>query len=92
MAIDSPYSKHGGDISRDEWMARSLLTVLEKEPAAKLLVVVGNLITLKKLEWEDQVSTKNLSIREYIQRKRPSKRVRSSSQIGIRAFVDHKDF
>ena len=28
VAIDSPYSEHDGDISRDEWMSRSLLELL----------------------------------------------------------------
>ena len=46
---------HGGAISRDEWMARSILAVFETEPAAKMLVLVGNLHTVKKLEWEEHV-------------------------------------
>ena len=79
MAIDSPYSKHGGDISCDEWVARTLLAVLEQEPAAKVLVIVGNLHTLKKLEWEDHNPTKHLSIRQYIQRERPSTKMWSVS-------------
>ncbi|MDB4303392.1 hypothetical protein N9934_01195 [Desulfosarcina sp.] len=81
VAIDSPYSVHGGDISRDEWMARSVLAVFETEPAAKMLVIVGSLHTLKKLEWEDQVPTKHLAIREYIQRKRPDTKMWSVGQM-----------
>ena len=52
VAIDSPYSVHGGDISRDEWMAQSLLAVIDENPSARILVIVGSFHTLRKLEWE----------------------------------------
>lgn len=72
IAIDLPYRKYGGEISRDEWMARSMLKVLNKEPAAKILVIVGGLHTLKKLKWEEQFPDKHPSIRQIIKRERPS--------------------
>ena len=81
VAIDLPYSKFDEDISRDEWMAQSLLAVIDKDPSGKMLVVVGNLHTLKKLEWEDQVPNKHQSIREYITRDRPSTRIWSVGQM-----------
>ena len=71
----------GGDISCDEWVARTLLAVLEQEPAAKIPVIVGNLHTLKKLEWEDHNLTIHLSIRQYIQRERPSTKMWSVGQL-----------
>jgi uncharacterized iron-regulated protein len=58
VAIDLPFSKHGGEISRDEWMAQSILSVFKIDPAVKMLVIVGNLHTLKKLEWEAHVPNK----------------------------------
>ncbi|MDB4303651.1 hypothetical protein N9934_02555 [Desulfosarcina sp.] len=72
-------------------MARSLLATLEKEPAAKMLVIVGSLHTLKKLDWEDHVPTKHLSIREYIQRERPSTRMWSVGQL-IHGDLNECDF
>jgi hypothetical protein len=81
VAIDSPYSEHGGKISRDEWMARTLLEVFQKEPSAKILVIVGGLHIFKKLEWEKYVPNKNKSIREYILRDRPSTRMWSVGQM-----------
>jgi hypothetical protein len=81
VAIDLPRSMYKGNVSRDEWMARSLLIVLNRNPSAKILVVVGNFHTLKKLEWEDQVPNKNQSIREYILRDRPSTRIWSVGQM-----------
>jgi uncharacterized iron-regulated protein len=77
VAIDLPYSMHAGDISRDQWMARQLLRLLP----AKILVVVGNLHILKKLEWEEQVPNKSQSIRQYIQKERPETRMWSVGQV-----------
>jgi hypothetical protein len=87
IAIDLPYSMHGGEISRDEWMARRLLKALP----GKILVVVGNLHTLKKLEWEPQVPAKHLSIRQYIKRERPETRMWSVGQM-IHGNPDECDF
>ena len=81
VAIDLPSSMYKGTVSRDEWMARSLLIVLNRNPSAKILVIVGSLHTLKKLEWEDQVPNKHLSIREYITRERPSTKMWSIGQM-----------
>jgi len=81
VAIDSPYSVHGGEISRDEWMALSLLAVMKKNPSAKMLVIAGNLHTLKKLEWEEDVPTKHLSIRQYIQQEKPDAKMWSVGQV-----------
>ena len=46
---------------------------------------------LKKLEWEEQVPNKHLSIREYIQRERPSTRMWSVGQI-IHGNTNRCDF
>ena len=81
VAIDLLYSWHGGTISRDEWMARSFLVVLNRNPSAKILLIVGSLHTLKKLEWKDQVPNKHLSIREYITRDRHSTKMWSIGQM-----------
>ena len=81
VAIDLPSSMYKRDVSRDEWMARSLLIVLNRNPSAKILVIVGSLHTLKKLVWEDQVPNKHLSIREYIKRERPSTKMWSVGQM-----------
>ena len=81
VAIDLPSSMYKGSVSRDEWMARSLLIMLNRNPSAKILVIVESLHTLKKLEWEKDVPDKHLSIREYITRDRPSTRIWSIGQM-----------
>jgi hypothetical protein len=81
VAIDLPSSMYKENVSRDEWMARSLLIILNRNPSAKILVIVGSLHTLKKLEWEDHVPNRHQSIREYILRDRPSARMWSVGQM-----------
>jgi hypothetical protein len=91
VAIDLPSSMYKGTVSRDEWMARSLLIVLNRNPSAKILVIVGSLHTFKKLEWEEQVPDKHLSIREYITRDLPSTKMWSIGQM-IDGNPDECDF
>ena len=91
VAIDLPYSMHGGAISRDEWMARSILAVFETEPAAKMLVIVGNLHTLKKLEWEKHVPNKRKTMRDYIEKERPEIKMYSVGEM-IHGNPDECDF
>jgi len=77
VAIDLPYTKRGGSISRDEWMARSLISL----PLGKVLVIVGNQHIFKKLEWDEHVPNKHFSIRQYIQRKQPKTNMCSVGQV-----------
>jgi hypothetical protein len=81
VALDFPYSMYSDDVSRDEWMAKRLLTEFQGNPSAKVLVIAGNLHTFKKLEWQEQSSDKHLSIREYILREKPAIRMWSVGQL-----------
>jgi hypothetical protein len=53
-------------MSRDEWMAKTIAKIFKSSPDSKMLVVVGNLHVLKKLDWQDHVPNKHRSIREYL--------------------------
>jgi len=66
VALDLPQSRYQGKINRDEWMARSIAKIFHRNPNAKLLVVVGNLHILKKIEWEDGVSNPHGFICSYL--------------------------
>jgi hypothetical protein len=81
VALDLPKSKYGGKISRDEWMAKSIAGVFNKDPETKMLVVVGNNHVLKNLDWQDHVPNKTGSIREYLDRLLPSRKAFSIGQI-----------
>ncbi len=63
VTLDLPESKYSGEISRDEWMARSIAGVFKENPNTIMLVVVGNNHILKKLDWQDHVPNPNRSIR-----------------------------
>ena len=91
IAIDLPYSKYEGKVSRDEWMARSILAVFKKGQSVKILVIVGSLHIFKKLEWQEHVPNKHLSIREYIKQENPSIRMGSVGQL-IDGNPDECDF
>ncbi len=81
IAIDLPYSMHSGDVSRDQYMSQSLSALFQAAPQAKVLVIVGNLHILKKLEWLDYIPHQRQSIRQYLQKKYPSIKIWSVGQV-----------
>jgi len=46
-----------------------------------MLIIIGNIHILKKLEWQDRVINKHRSIREYLSEKRRKLRIFSIGQI-----------
>ena len=81
IAIDLPYAMHSGDVSRDQYMSQTLLALFQAAPQAKVLVIVGNLHILKKLEWLDYIPHQRQSIRQYLQKKYPSIKIWSVGQV-----------
>ena len=81
VALVLPKSMYQGEINRDEWMARSIAKIFHRNPNAKLLAVVGNLHVLKKIEWEDTVPNRHGSIRSYLNRLTPHRRMFSIGQL-----------
>jgi len=81
IALDLPTSKYRGKISRDKWMAGSIMKVFDKNPKAKMLVVMGNLHVLKVLNWQDHVPNQHRSIYGYLKDIMPEIRIFSISQL-----------
>jgi hypothetical protein len=81
IAIDLPKSNYNESISRDGWMAKCIAKIFQKNPNAKMLVIVGNNHVLKKLDWQDHVPNPHRSIREYLSEKRSNLRIFSIGQI-----------
>ena len=81
VALDLPKSKYQGNVSRDEWMARSITEVFKGNSRAKMLVVVGNLHVLKVLNWQDHVPNKHRSIYKYLRNMMPEIQIFSISQL-----------
>ncbi len=70
VAIDLPTSMWKGGFTRDQWMAERIAGVFKKNKAPKILVIVGNLHTLKAVDWVDP-TIKDQFIRYYLERTHP---------------------
>jgi len=51
VALDLPKSKWRGKYTRDRWMAKRISETFQNNENAKMFVVVGNLHTLKQVDW-----------------------------------------
>ena len=80
LALDLPKSMYRGENNRDEWIAGSIAKVFYQNPNAKILVLIGNLHVLKKIEWEDKVSNPNGFVRSYLNKLVPNCRMFSIGQ------------
>ncbi|MDY6855697.1 MAG: hypothetical protein SWO11_13515 [Thermodesulfobacteriota bacterium] len=80
IALDLPLSMYKGEISRDEWMARVIAKTLRLNPNSKMLVVVGNLHVLKRIDWEAGVIRRHGSIRSYLNELIPNRSIFSIVQ------------
>ena len=81
VALDLPRPMYNQEISRDEWMARTIADRVTQNPNTKMLVVVGNFHVLKVKEWQDHVPNKTGSIREYLNSMVPSLKVFAIGQL-----------
>ena len=52
VALDLPKSKWRGNYTRDHWMAKRISETFSAARGVKMLVVVGNLHVLKRVEWQ----------------------------------------
>jgi hypothetical protein len=80
LALDLPKSMYRRETNRDKWMASSIDRVFYRNPNAKMLVVVGNLHVLKKIEWEDKVTNPHGFVRSYLNELAPHRRMFSIAQ------------
>jgi len=81
IALDLPTSKYRVKISRNKWMAGSIMQVFRKNQKAKMLVVVDNFHVLKVLNWQDHVPNKHKSIYGYLKNMIPEFRIFTISQL-----------
>ena len=81
VALDLPKAMYNNDISRNEWMAKTVAAAIARNPDTKMLVVVGNFHVLKEIDWQDLVPNKTGSIREYLSRMVPNLKAFSIGQL-----------
>ena len=79
--IDLPASRFKDDISRNGYMAQRIFGLYRNNPSKKILVVVGNLYVLKKLDWEEGAGSKYRAVTEYLKEACPGVRVFSIGQV-----------
>lgn len=91
VALDLPRSMYRGKISRDEWMARVIAKTFRINPNSKMIVVVGNLHVLKKIDWESDVIDRHGFIRSYLAELMPNRHIFSIAQC-IDESPDECDF
>jgi hypothetical protein len=80
IALDLPKAMYRGAMNRDEWMALSIIRIFREHPNAKVLLFVGNLHALKKIDWEETVPTPHGFIRSYLNEFTPHLRAFSIGQ------------
>jgi hypothetical protein len=74
VALDLPRSLWQSNRRRDEWMAENIAGFLRRHPGGKMLVIAGNLHTLKTVRWTDP-QNRNLFIPGYLCRTEPNLRL-----------------
>jgi hypothetical protein len=76
-AVDLPAAYYDGPISRDQWMARRLAAIWDRQPAAKVMVVLGSLHVLHKLDWQDHLAHQHAALRSYLETLHPHLKMHS---------------
>ena len=62
-------------------MAKSICRVFDQDSNAKIMVIVGNLHTLKRIRWEDHVANKHGFIPSYLSKLKSELKVFSICQL-----------
>jgi Haem-binding uptake, Tiki superfamily, ChaN len=75
VAIDLPRAQYAGTVSRNEYMATSLVAILRSQPKARILAMLGSLHVLRKLQWAGRLTGRHPAIRTYLSRWRPDLRI-----------------
>ena len=79
VALDLPRSMWTGGYTRDEWMARRIQKTLNNTIESKILVIVGNLHVLKKVEWSAP-EIRDRFIRSYLSELMPGRKLFSVAE------------
>jgi hypothetical protein len=72
VAIDLPPSQYSGPIGRDAYMANALSEMFQSRIDRKVLVILGSLHVLKKLDWLPRITHRQPSIRSLLEQRLPA--------------------
>ncbi|MGD9366734.1 MAG: hypothetical protein PVH87_13625 [Desulfobacteraceae bacterium] len=71
VAIDLPGSQYGGAVTRNQYMAIKLASVVQSQPDAKVLTMLGSLHVLRKLKWNHRADNGHLAVRTHLEQMMP---------------------
>ncbi len=71
LGVDLPADQYGGPISRDQWIAQELAAITGNRRDAKVLVIIGALHVLRKLEWVSPRRRGHAAIRTHLRALQP---------------------
>lgn len=72
-AVDLPAAHYGGPMNRDQWIARELAAIFRNQEDAKVLVIIGTLHVLRKLDWHSPHQQEHVAIRTHLSALRPQR-------------------
>lgn len=72
VAIDLPPSQYNGPVGRDAYMANALSAMFQPRTDRKVLVILGSLHVLKKLDWLPRITDRQPSIRSLLEQRLPA--------------------
>ncbi len=75
VAIDLPIDRYAGDMTRNKYMALRLSSILQIQPNAKILSMLGGSHVLRKLKWQNRRFKGRSAIRTYLEKWRPGLRM-----------------
>jgi hypothetical protein len=75
IAIDLPRASYAGKVTRNEYMASVLAMVIQKQPQAKILAMLGSLHVLRQLRWANRITAGHPAIRTCLSGWRPDLRI-----------------
>lgn len=75
VAIDLPTDQYAGDMTRNEYMARRLSSILQSQPRSKILSMLGGSHVLRKLKWQNRIFKGQAAIRTYLENWQPGLRI-----------------
>jgi hypothetical protein len=75
VAIDLPPSQYSGPVGRDAYMADALSDMFQSRTDGKVLVILGGLHVLKKLDWLPRITDRQPSIRSLLEERLPALKI-----------------
>jgi hypothetical protein len=81
VAIDLPLTQYDGAMSRNEYMAARLASIVQSRSRTSILAMLGGSHVLRKLKWRNRLFKNRAAIRTYLEKWHPELRMFSLMHI-----------